>query len=143
MMSAHYSGPSVITGAILPESTANYETMSTPRLVILLKASRGHHIVDVRTVLYAEAETRYSRLHFVDGTKKAVFHTLGELEAVLGCGKRVGDLLFLRVHRSHIVALHHLERMEGRYLFLNGSRLPVSRQHWPQMIKTISSIHHA
>ncbi len=118
------------------------EHTPTPRLVILLKAARGYHLVDVRTILYAEADSRHSCMHFTDGTKKVVFHTLTELEGILSCGKRVGELLFLRVHKSYLAGLHHTAGVEraGSIELVGGRNVPVSRAGWKAMLIAISVI---
>lgn len=97
-----------------------------------MKAARGYHVVDVRGILYAQADSRFSRLYLANGSSKAVFHTLFELEGILSCGRRVGDLFFLRLHKSYIVALHHAAEMDraAGVLLTNGSRLPISRSEW-------------
>ncbi len=107
-----------------------------PRHLILLKAARGHHLVDVRTILYAEAEERFSCMHFTDGTKKPVFHTLTQLEMILRCGERLGDMLFLRVHKSHLIAFHHTSSVERdrSITLLIGTHLPIGRQYWAQVL---------
>ncbi len=113
-----------------------------PRLVLLLKAARGYHVVDVRSILYAEADERFCSMHFTDGTKKPVFHTLNELEAILRCGERMGELLFLRVHKSHLVAFHHTSAIgvDRRVLLQTGTYLPIGRQYWAHLLKCCMSI---
>lgn len=108
-----------------------------PRLVILLKAARGYHVVDVREILYAEADTRYCKLHFVDGSSWVVFHTLSELEGILCCGERMGDLLFTKVHRGYIVALHYAHTVDrtGGVKMCTGCEVPMSRGGWTDSLK--------
>lgn len=116
--------------------------LSSPRFVVLLKAARGYHVVDVRTILYVRAETRFSRMYFIDGNDKAVFHALTEIEDVLCCGKRVGELLFLRSQKSYIVALHHatsIDRSSG-ILFGDGYHVRIGREYWGGCLKTATSI---
>ena len=111
--------------------------LSSPRFVILLKAAKGYYVVDVRTISYVRAETRYSRIVFTDASEKVVFHTMKALEILLGGGKRVGELWFVRSHKSCIVALHHaleLDRESG-VLLRNNVRLPISRGEWAGLIK--------
>jgi DNA-binding LytR/AlgR family response regulator len=113
----------------------------SPRLLIMLKAARGYHVVDVRMILSIEADTRYAVLRLLDGRGLAVFHTLSVLEEWLQCGERYGDLLFLRIHRSHIVAFHHTDRIEGKHIVSHsGTHFPVSRQYWPTIRKVAVSI---
>ena len=113
-----------------------------PRLLVLLKAARGYHLVDVRTILFAKAEDKYSRMTFTDGSQRVVFHTLVELEGILCCGERVGELLFLRIHRGHIVALHHATALVGtrEFLLCDGTRFPVSKRASPDLLRTAGSV---
>lgn len=115
----------------------------TPRLVILLKAAKGYHVVDVRMILYAEADSRYSRIHFADGTEKAVFHTLSELEPILRCGERIGDLLFVRSQKSYLAAIHHataIDRSSG-ILFNDRHRVPIGREYWGGVLGVVMAVH--
>jgi DNA-binding LytR/AlgR family response regulator len=110
----------------------NEHPAPVPRLIVLMKAARGYHVVDVRTVLYAQADSRFCRISFTDGTEKAVFHTLTEMEGILCCGERMGDLLFVRVHKSHIIGFHHLTSLgtDRSVMLAHGERLSVGRQYW-------------
>lgn len=114
-----------------------------PRLLIVLKAARGHQVVDVRKILFAKAEDRFCRMHFIDGTEKPVFHTLAELEAILNCGVRMGDLLFARLHKSHIVSSHFLASIEPNktVVLCTGHQLPIGRQYWSDFLKNSNSVH--
>lgn len=113
-----------------------------PRLQITLKAARGLQLVDVRSILHARADTRYAAIELTDGRCVPVFHSLSELEIFLGCGQRSGDLLFLRVHKSHIVAFHHAVRIDAYGLILpTGRNVPVGRKAWSSFHRTTCSIH--
>ncbi len=120
----------------------NEHPAPVPRLIVLMKAARGYHVVDVRTVLYAQADSRFCRISFTDGTEKTVFHTHTELDGLLCCGERMGELLFLRVHRGFIVALHQvieLDRMTGA-LLVNSERIPISKGEWKRVISAGGSL---
>jgi len=118
------------------EPTKASHGVPVPRFVILLKAARGFYLVDVRTILYAQADARYSRITFTDGSAKPVFHTLAELETILRCGERMGDLVFVRVHKSHMIAFHHAISVgTDRRILLSGEHcLPIGRQYWSALV---------
>uniref|UniRef100_UPI00104148EC LytR/AlgR family response regulator transcription factor n=1 Tax=Actinomadura roseirufa TaxID=2094049 RepID=UPI00104148EC len=77
-------------------------------------------------VRYAEAHGDYARLYTPDGTH-LVRVSLSALEEAWG------DAGFVRIHRSHLVALAHVEEMvleSGRCtLRVGGARLTVSRRN--------------
>lgn len=77
-------------------------------------------------IRYVTAQGDYARLHTADGSHllRAPLATLEERWAEAG---------FVRIHRSHIVALPHVEEIRvdgGRYtVVVGGQGLPVSRRH--------------
>lgn len=121
---------------------AHEDTQHLPRLNILLKAARGHQVIDVRRVLLIEADERYCRAVLTDGSYRQLFHTLSEMERILRAGERLGDLLFLRTHRSYIVAFHHVIATDGPYNWkLQGNiTVPVSRQLRADMLTVAGSV---
>jgi DNA-binding LytR/AlgR family response regulator len=124
------------------ETRKNEHPTLVPRLIVLMKAARGYHVVDVRTILFAQADSRFCRITCTDGTEKAVLHTLTELEGILCCGERIGELLFFRVHRGYVLALHQvveLDRMTGA-LLVNSGRIPISKGEWKRVISTGGSL---
>ena len=78
-------------------------------------------------VLYVEAQGDYARLHTPGGGSHLVRIPLAALE------ERWRPAGFVRVHRSHLVALSAIEEMRidsGRCTILvGGTELPVSRRH--------------
>jgi DNA-binding LytR/AlgR family response regulator len=81
-------------------------------------------------VQYVEAQGDYVRLHTADGSHllRAPLSTLQE---------RWRDADFLRVHRSLLVAIHHISQVrfdKGRCTVLIGDvELQVSRRHTPEL----------
>ncbi|GAA3875502.1 LytTR family DNA-binding domain-containing protein [Saccharothrix violaceirubra] len=85
--------------------------------------TRFIRLADIR---YVEAHGDYARLHTATGS--------GLVRAALnGLEERWRSAGFVRIHRSHLVALGHIEelRLEDGHLSVNigGAVLPVSRRH--------------
>ena len=95
----------------------------------MLKSACGYCFIPVRKILYFEANDKYARLFTIDGKETTVFHSLKELEKRLNCGDYIGSMIFFRIHRQYIAALHYATRWPERSkLMLNGdTELPVSR----------------
>ena len=88
-------------------------------------------------VRYVEAQGDYARLHTASGS-----HLLRIPLAVLE--ERWAAAGFVRIHRSTLVALHHVEEVrlvDGRThrARLGADELPVSRRHTPRTCATASS----
>ena len=96
-----------------------------PRLPV--ESADGTHFIDTADVRSVRADAHYTKVH--DGTRERMCPwSISEAEAQLDPG------LFLRVHRSHIVAIPHVTMVrkegDGAVIELDGPsphRVPVSR----------------
>ena len=96
-----------------------------PRLPV--EGADGTHFIDSADVRSVRADAHYTRVH--DGTRERLCPwSISEAEAQLDPG------LFVRVHRSHIVAIPHVSFVrkegDGAVIELDGPsphRVPVSR----------------
>jgi NO-binding membrane sensor protein with MHYT domain len=96
-----------------------------PRLPV--EGADGTHFIDTADVRSVRADAHYTRVH--DGTRERMCPwSISEAEAQLDPG------LFVRVHRSHIVAMAHVKFVrkegDGAVIELDGPsphRVPVSR----------------
>lgn len=83
-------------------------------------------LVAVADITYVEAQGDYARLHTTDGSH-LVRIPLSTLE------ERWGPYGFVRVHRSHLVALHRIDELRldggGMTVRIGGAELAVSRRH--------------
>jgi DNA-binding LytR/AlgR family response regulator len=117
------------------------EPQPTPRLLIALSVARGWQLIDVRSIVAVVAEDKYACLVHTDGTRRPVFHTLVDMEGRLECGRRKGELLFFRIHRGHIAAMHHaLDLIPNEITMISGLRLPVSRHRSAELYGVLASI---
>ena len=96
-----------------------------PRLPV--EGADGTHFIDAADIRSVRADAHYTRIH--DGTRERMCPwSISEAEAQLDPG------LFVRVHRSHIVAMAHVSFVrkegDGAVIELDGPsphRVPVSR----------------
>jgi diguanylate cyclase len=96
-----------------------------PRLPV--EGADGTHFIDTADIRSVRADAHYTRVH--DGTRERMCPwSISEAEAQLDPG------LFVRVHRSHIVAIPHVtfvrKEGDGAIIELDGPsphRVPVSR----------------
>jgi NO-binding membrane sensor protein with MHYT domain len=99
--------------------------MPAPRLPV--ESADGTHFIETANVRSVRADAHYTRVH--DGTRERMCPwSISEAEAQLD------PSLFIRVHRSHIVAIPHVALVrkegDGAVLELDGPsphRVPVSR----------------
>ena len=97
----------------------------------------GHiQLVEISDVLWVQAADQYVKLHTVNG-EVLMRGSMSEVERSLDPSR------FARVHRSAIVALDRVARLEsgtsgnGRALLKDGSWVPVSRSRIPEVRKLL------
>jgi NO-binding membrane sensor protein with MHYT domain len=98
-----------------------------PVLRLPVEGADGTHFIDAADVRSVRADAHYTRVH--DGTRERMCPwSISEVEAQLDPGQ------FVRVHRSHIVAIPHVSLVrkegDGAVIELDGPaphRVPVSR----------------
>jgi NO-binding membrane sensor protein with MHYT domain len=98
-----------------------------PAVRLPVEGANGTHFIDTADVRSVRADAHYTRVH--DGTRERMCPwSISEAEAQLDPG------LFVRVHRSHIVAIAHVSFVrkegDGAVIELDGPsphRVPVSR----------------
>jgi diguanylate cyclase len=100
---------------------------AAPVVRLPVEGADGTHFIDTSDVRSVSADAHYTRVH--DGTRERMCPwSISEAEAQLDPG------LFVRVHRSHIVAIPHVSFVrkegDGAVIELDGPsphRVPVSR----------------
>ena len=100
---------------------------AAPAIRLPVEGADGTHFIDTADVRSVRADAHYTRVH--DGTRERMCPwSISEAEAQLDPG------LFVRVHRSHIVAIPHVtfvrKEGDGAVVELDGPsphRVPVSR----------------
>lgn len=105
---------------------------------ISLPTTKGTRIVDVKDVLYCEAQSNYTLFVFTDSSRLLVSKTMRHFEAMLL--KRD----FIRVHRSFMVNPAHIvgTSREQKLLFVvlsNALELPVSEKYSEEFLKMLPS----
>ncbi|WP_029284300.1 LytTR family DNA-binding domain-containing protein [Pedobacter sp. R20-19] len=93
---------------------------------LTLPYGQGFKMIDVDDIIYIEADSNYSVVHFADQDKITVSKVLREFEELLPSDQ------FVRVHKSSIINLNHLKEYNsknGLQVFLkNGESINISRR---------------
>jgi two-component system, LytTR family, response regulator len=104
----------------------NLKPASTKKYKLALPSSDGLVFVKIDEIVYCEAESNYTQIHLVNGTKHLVSRTLKEYEDMLT------EQDFFRIHNSYLINLNMIKnyvRGEGGYVVMsNGKSLDVSKR---------------
>lgn len=113
-----------------------------PTFPLTLKGTHGWVFIPVSDILYLTAEDKYARLTYLNGSSAVLFHSLADLEQRLACGTRIGDLLFVRTHRSCIAAMHHAKALptKGGVEVAGGTVLPLARGVRADLLHRMGSV---
>ncbi|MEY3385222.1 MAG: hypothetical protein RIR53_33 [Bacteroidota bacterium] len=99
------------------------ETIYRPE-IIALPHQNGIDVRPTESIIHVKGERNYTQVSFDRGGDMIMSRTIGDYEEVLPANT------FLRVHRSHIVNIHHVRRiMRGkvmRIVLSNGDEVEVS-----------------
>ena len=101
---------------------------------LLIRDGAKVHVIPAEKIAYIEAQDDYVQVH-AEGKAYLKNQALAELEAQLEPGR------FLRIHRSYLVNVEHVARIEQTSkdshcaILKDGSKLPVSRSGY-QKIRT-------
>jgi two-component system LytT family response regulator len=105
---------------------------------IALPHAGGLIFVELKQIIYCEADSNYTRFHLTGGEQYIISKTLGDVQEVLEVRG------FVRVHRQFMVNLVHIVKLikgEGTYLQLsNGASIPVARQQKERLLKRFAGL---
>ena len=100
---------------------------------IALPHQDGVVFVELKNILYCEADDNYTRFYLSNGQKHLISKTLRDVQETLE------ERNFLRVSRQHLINLDHIAKFikgEGSYVVLsNGQSINVARSQKDKLIE--------
>lgn len=103
---------------------------------VALATESGYQLVKTNSILYCQAESNYSTVVCLDGTKIVLAKTLKALEELLP------QSIFQRIHRTYLVNLNHINKfskVNDLYVELvNGEMIPVSTRNKQALVNAIN-----
>lgn len=94
--------------------------------VLVIKGENGMERIPLEEIRYIEARLNYVVVHL----EKRKIMTYGSIKSM---AERLPKPDFMRVHKSYIVALQKVEKMEGSALTIGDEKIPVSRENKAQV----------
>jgi len=109
--------------------------MTNKRLFI--EHPKGSEFIPLTDIIYCRAEKNWTIIALKDQTFVQICQTLKSIE------ERINSDYFLRVHRSYLLNLHHIEKIQGCYERLEmteGHSLPVSRRRKNELKQALRKV---
>ncbi len=97
---------------------------------IFIRADGKIYKIFHKDLLYAEASGNYSKI-VTSGKTLMVTMTFTSFEAMLP------PAVFIRIHRSYIVNKSSITHIEGNYLLINNTELPIGSNYKTEFLKKI------
>lgn len=109
------------------------EKMSTTPMVdeyIFVRSDKQTHKLFVKDILFIESMENYLYIHTENG-KLLVRSTLKHIQEVLPAGA------FMKVHKSYLVHLDKVQRIEGNRLFIGSHAITIARNFRQEILSYI------
>ncbi len=114
-------------------SAETKEQFSMSRDYFFIKKNSVLNKVPVKDILWIEALGDYITIHTKD--ERFILHsTLKSLENKLNAGK------FVRVHRSYIVQIDNVKKVEDTTIYINDESIPIGAIYKENFIKQINTL---
>lgn len=106
------------------------EKPTTETDYFFIKCGNKYERIYINEVLFIEGMQNYITIY----TERGKYITLQQLKS---WEQRLDSHLFIRVHKSYIVAKSKIERIEGNELFIQSHTVPISRNYREQLIEEV------
>lgn len=105
-------------------------TKSDESTFLFVKSGLKHLKVDIRELIYAEAENEYVRIFFVN-TKSFLINI--SLKQLLN---KLQTYHFIQVHRTFVVSLQHIDYVDDGMIILNNAKqIPIGKTYKNEVLK--------
>jgi len=115
-------------------SSASSKTFSTEKSFFFIKGNKQLQKIYTEEILYIESQRDYLRFKMTDGQEVITRQTIGYYEQFLP------GQLFIRIHRSFIVAIDKIKTVEVNRLLIDNQQLPIGRNYKQRVFEYLKSI---
>ncbi|MGB0869768.1 MAG: LytR/AlgR family response regulator transcription factor [Flavobacteriales bacterium] len=116
------------------DKTTNDNTLGK----LKIKGASSIDIFEIKDIIYAEADGRYTTFHLQNGRQVVCTKNLGSYSDVLP------ESHFIRIHAKYLVAIHTIISIQRgtkpNCMLTNGTKLNVSRRRLDELIEKIDRI---
>lgn len=116
----------------------NMDAISKGAKKIILKTSDNIHVVNVKDIMYCEADHSYTNFYLADNNRIMVSKTLGEYDELLSAHN------FIRIHQSYLLNVNYIKRYEkgegGTIILTDYTSLPVATRKKEQLMQFLSKL---
>ena len=100
---------------------------------IIIKDGPKIHKIDFTDLLYIEGQLEYVTFHPTQ-KKTTALYVMKNLEDILPQKK------FIRIHKSYIIGIKHIEMIEGNMLKIAGVKLPIGGSYKNDLLARLNRV---
>ncbi len=104
------------------ETTSSETSYDANEQTIFIKSGSEFHQLSIQDIKYIESDGNYVTFH----TTKRTILARYKLSEVIGL---LPQQLFVRIHRSHIVALKHIKTVKKHCVIIDEKEIPISKNY--------------
>lgn len=113
----------------LPEPVGPVVPATPPAEAIFLKTDAGTERVRLADLLFVEGYGNFVKCHLATGRVLLTAETMKQMGSQLPAGR------FVRLHKSYLANLAHVERLSGNVLVVGGRELPVGSTYRQEVLR--------
>lgn len=96
-----------------------------------IPCNNAYKKIEFTDILWVAADGSYSEIHFKDETKIILSYPLAEI------AKSLPTSNFIRIHRSYLINMKHVDRMCGNMLYIGKNNFTIGREYRQQVQQQI------
>ncbi|MCF6366289.1 MAG: LytTR family DNA-binding domain-containing protein [Bacteroidales bacterium] len=116
----------------------NFKETNSKSIKLVLNTAESIHVVGLEDIIRCESDNNYTCFFLNNSKKLLMSKTLKEYENLLP------ETIFIRVHRSHLINIFHIERFDkrksGKVIMKDKSVVPVSVRKKELLLKVLSKL---
>ena len=94
---------------------------------------RKLHSIDPGKVLFLNTEGNYTRIYLAN----SFYMVRSSLSNAL---KKLPPDMFIKVHRSYVISIYHIDNISRDYLVINEVAIPIAKQYYKPLIEKLNII---
>jgi two-component system LytT family response regulator len=111
----------------------NFREERLEKRQVILPTLEGFEVVKMENIIHLQGNSNFTDLYLTDGSKRMVCRFLKHFEEIL-------PYPFLRVHKSHIINVHHVKSYHkgagGTIMLSNGREVDISPSYKDEFLRT-------
>ncbi|WP_442267340.1 LytR/AlgR family response regulator transcription factor [Tenacibaculum sp. ZS6-P6] len=100
---------------------------------LFVRSERKMVKVNYRDIIYIESLSDYLKIHLQE-------KTIVTRETISNIENKLPEKLFIRVHRSFIVAVHFIDAYTNEFIEINNKAIPISRNYKESTLQKLTDI---